>query len=659
MSHHSRPHLSITLPRNFAFHYTEGEGPKTPDREVAAPPRPPSPQAYRIRRRGRPSIPSTDVFSPPEMTKNNEDIPIPTIETPMLFEPTLPPLPDSTSGGADGYLAPLAPRGWMTAPRTPSSRENFPGDWDASVHKKLGEEITRPMSACSIVSNSSEDSNDSSENCYSLGGSCTSPESDAPDPFVFPTKGKTKVKLDTSFLEETPTAVRHRPIIRKSVHWTPEMDKHIWTTYMFYLQDPTVTPFKMLPGSPPPLGICHRVARQSRRTWRGGKPVLDDSTATAAPFDSTGKAPAVPRGGSPDTIRPERSGSSTPTLLQKVTPWPKSGSATRKRLRILCKRKATIAPHYQRLLQSRSPSPFTSSPQTTSRTVRMSSPLNEQGAAASFATRDIQMSLTTSTSSTMQPDGPLAQLSKPTPRAERFLNDEWFNDPSVPWASPAPIPSDIDHVMGNQDVATELPRLGSPFGYHTWGPSRTRQQLRPTTPRIQSSDIPMSSPRLQSPVQLHGTFPYPSSHKRRAQNQLEDELSPGGTDLKRTVLKELFGDSLQNSQRRVRTRGFSLGDVTIHDRLTSLFSPESDNEPNSTSEDVELPPMDTSSSSLAPPPQPDSIKRLGSPFAGIGSRPARVRGRHLPSASLSSYDPSAFASIDQRLGLANFHTSAR
>ena len=659
MSSHPRPQLSITLPRNFTFHYSQGGMPKTPDREEVVI-RPPSPQAYRIRRRGRPSLPSAGVLNPPHMANDREEIPIPTIEAPTSFEPTLPAVPTIQRNPvetASGYLAPLPSRRWMTAPRTPSARESFPSDWDSSDHKGIGEAIARPMSACSITSNSSEDSNDSSENCYSLGGSCTSPESDAPDPFVFPSVGKGKARSTAPYLQETPTIVRNRPMIRKSIHWTPEMDKHIWTTYMIYLQDPTVTPFKMLPGSPPPLGICHRVARQSRKTWRGGKTAHDEATNTAIPGDNTNRMVAVPRAGSPDTIRPERSGSSTPTLLQKYIPWPKSGSATRKRLRLLCKRKATIAPHYQRLLQSRSPSPFNSSPHTAPHPARVSSPLNEQAIAPSFGTRDIQMSLTTSISSTMQPNGPLAQLSKTAPKDEQLLSDQWFNDPSVPWASPAPIPSDMDHVMDNQDIAAELPRLGSPFGYHTWGPSRTRQRLRPATPRVQSSDVPMSSPRLQSPVQLHGTFPYPSNHKRRAQNQLEDELSPGGTDLKRTVLKELFGDSLQNSHRRVRTRGFSLGDVTIHDRLTSLFSPSDDDEPMTNSEATDLPTMDSSSSGLAPPSQADSIKRLGSPFAGIGSRPSRVRGRHLPSASLSSYVPSAFTSIDQRLGQASFHTS--
>jgi hypothetical protein len=56
------------------------------------------------------------------------------------------------------------------------------------------------------------------------------------------------------------------------------------------------------------------------------------------------------------------------------------------------------------------------------------------------------------------------------------------------------------------------------------------------------------------------------------------------------------------------------------------------------------------SSSPAPPSGADAIRRLGSPFAGISGRPTRVRGRHIPSASLSSYDPAEIPSIDNRLG---------
>ena len=649
-----RPHLSITLPRNFTFHYTETGAPKTPEQEPPAI-KPPSPRAYRIRRRARPSIPSSTLFGQPEVVGNVQDVPIPTIEMPASIGPNRPPLHQSLTEPAEGYLAPLMPRRFQTAPRTPSAElPSFGSSWNASDHKNLGESISRPMSACSILSDSSEDSDCSSNSRRSLGGSCTSPESDAPDPFIFPSSRIGKSRLGSALEEETPTARKGQKPKPKTVYWTADMDKHLWTTYMLYLQDPTVTPFKTLPGSPPPLGVCHRVAREAKRTWRGSRSTPSKLSQEVGYFNINSRSNIIARGDSPDTITAERSGSSTPThgASLKLPPWPKSGASTRRRLRELCKRKATIAPHYQRLLQSRSPSPFMSSPRSLSRSVRMSSPVSER-IQSPFATRDVQLSLTTSTAASMQPDGPLAQLSRENLPTQQS-NDEWFNDSSMMWASPAPIPSDFEPNSSNQDKVSELPRLGSPFAYHTWGPSRSRPHLRPTTPRTQSNDVFDQGTTLKSPLNVHGTFPYSHSQKRRAQNQLEAELSPGGTDMRKELLEDLFGGPSQNTLRRVRNRGFTVGDVTIHDRLTALFSP-----PNS-SADPE--PADASAmeiSETTQPSQAEAIRRLGSPFAGINSRPPRNRGRHIASASLSSYDPSAFASIEQRLGQANPHGAVR
>lgn len=659
MAPRARPQLSITLPRNFQFHYTEGEEPKTPEQETAPEqeetPKPLSPHVYRIRRRTRPSVAIPVLLDHTNMGRASEDIPIPTMEIPASPEPSRPVAQLSTAEPAKGYLSPFRSLRSMVAPRTPSAQcDVFAGSWRSDGQQSLGESITRPMSACSLLSDSSDDSYGTSEDGHSLGGSCTSPESDAADPFSFSPIKKSKSKMISALARDTPTITKGKHMKPKAAHWTPEMDKHIWTTYMIYLQDPTVTPFKMIPGSPPPLGVCHRVTREAKRTWRGNKVTSSD---VVIPQHSEGVS-ITNREGSPDTIKPERSGSSTPTTkpVQKIPAWPRSSSATRKRLRVLCRRKATIAPHYQRLLQSRSPTPFNSSSRSHSRSVHVSSPVHEEIHTSPFSTRGIQLSLTTSTAATMQREGPLAQLTKPSSTAPEGHN-EWFNDPHVPWASPAPVPSEIDYEMENSDAFTDIPRLGSPFGHHTWGPSRSRQHLRPTTPRTQS-DMSPKGPRLQSPVQF-GTFPYPSTQKRRAQHQLEEELSPGGSDLRKTMLEELFRDSSSSSSRRVRSRGFTVGDVTIHDRLTALFSSPSEGLSSAGPELTDPNAMDTSGAILSLPPQVESIKRLGSPFGGIGSRPSRLRSRHVASASLSSYDPSAFTSIDQRLGQAGFDDSTR
>lgn len=651
----ARPQLSITLPRNFTFHYTEGDEPKTPEQETSVPV-PRSPQAYRIKRRSRPTVSSiTTAANHTDDPHGSRDIPIPTIEAPLLDQPSRPMFQQRLTEPAEGYLAPVPTRRFLTSPRTPSAQPSpFHGAWGRSTAQTpRGESISRPMSACSVLSDSSDDSNGSLSSYPSGGGSCTSPESDAPDPFVLPTtttirKSKTR-SGGKPMLMETPTPSKkshhHHHLSTKpsQVHWTPEMDRHLWGAYLIYLQDPTVTPFKMLPGVAPPLGVCHRVTRQARRTWRGAKPVLPRK---------------VSDGGSPDTIKANRSGSNTPTGLKISRPssWPKTGSSTRRRLRELCKRKPTIAPHYQRLLQARSSSPESFSSRSQSQSLRGSSPFGYPADPTPFATRDIQLSLAASTASSMQPNGPLAQLaSRPSVSLHDAAADrDWFNDPIVPWASPTEIPSDLGHHPGivPADDSVPTPQLGSPFGSHTWGPSRSRPHLRPSAARTQSDAVPAAmGPGLKSPVRFHDTFPYPSAHKRRAQHQLEDELSPGGTD-RNNLLEDLFGGPSQSRHRRVRSRGFSLGDVNSNGgRLQSLFNP-----PPSSNDEMGGPDPASIASNSAPLETPsisDSVRRLGSPFAGVTSRPPRRSARHMASASLSTYDHGQFSSIDQTLGQNN------
>lgn len=629
-----RPQLSITLPRNFTFHYTEGEEPKTPDQETPVPV-PHSPQAYRIKRRSRPNV-SSIISNRHKDAFEYNDIPIPTIETPASVETSRPVFQQRYTEPAEGYLAPIPTRRFMTSPRTPSTQQNHMKDtWGLSNMQSSGETISRPMSACSILSDSSDDSNGSLSSYPSLGGSCTSPESDAPDPFTLPSIRKCKVRDKPASMEIRTPVWKSQAPKQNQVHWTSEMDRHLWGAYLVYLQDPTVTPFKMLPGVAPPLGVCHRVAREARRTWRGAKTVSRKSSDE----------------GSPDTIKPNRSGSNTPTglITSRPSSWPKTGASTRKRLRELCKRKPTIAPHYQRLLQARSSSPESSSSRSQSQPMIRSSPFSYQPQQTPFGTRDIQVSLAASTATSMQPDGPLAQLASRNPISPQTDSD-WFNDPIVPWASPTTIPSDLGLGTGSTEELMETPQLGSPFGYHTWGPSHSRQPLRPAS-RSQSSAVPVVGPSLKSPVRLHDTFPYPSVLKRRAQHQLEDELSPGGTDMRRNLLEDLFGGHSESRHRRVRSRGFSLGDVnSTGGRLESFFTPPTVHDEMPSPESVA---ESSTSRNLEPPSISDSVRRLGSPFAGVSSRQPRRSFRHMASASLSAYNQNNFSSIDQTIGQIN------
>ena len=624
----------LTLPHGFHFHYTDGTPPKTPERETAPVPEPASPHGFRVRRRARPRLRTSAQSQPLLALGQGPDVAIPSIEAPETYEPLAPALQIYQPESDERYLSPFTRA--LFAPRTPSPPR--PVEWDSSSKQKAaGESIVRPTSAISSLSDSS-DASDVDSDGFSYGGSCTSPESDAADPFGFPSPKK--AYEDTPMLqslESSPLAAKDVGPAKKA-RFTPEMDKHIWTIYMTYIQDPTVTPFKTLPGSSPPLGVCHRVAREARKTWRGGK------VTTAATFGT------AQRKGSPDTITAETSGSLTPTIAvvsPKYQRWPRSGAATRSRLRKLCRNKATIAPHYQRLMKSRSPSPFTSSSRPSSHAPRVCSPLNEP---ASFATRDVQIALATSTSSTMQPNGPLAQLARSSSEALPSSTEDWRTAPSAPFASPPPIPSDVEPPPAPAPEThqhTQSP-LGSPFIYRTWGPSRSRDSNRP---RISTEDPvdTTSIPRLRSPIQLHGTFP--AKQKRRAPFPLEDELGPSGRARERSEIDELFGPE-PGAGRRVRTRGFTLGAAFAPDgRAREFGNPRTVSGATMTAGAARLRSANNEDARLQEAAgRPDALRPLGSPFAGIRSRPSRARGGHLVTASLGSIQPAAeFTSIDALL----------
>ena len=597
--------------------------------------RPPSARGFRVKRRSRPRINTSISSMTSDIMTGLQDTPLPSIEISdqqMLGSGLL----LNSNSQNERYLSPPFQSRSLTVPRTPSGQlTSFNSKWTVSDPAILGQSIVRPASALSSLSDSSDDSLMSSEDAFSYGGSCTSPESDAPDPFTFAPALKISQLPPEQSVPKDPS---HKKVAPAKPRWTKEMDSHIWAIYMTYLNDPTVTPFKTLPGTPPPVGVCHRVAREAKRSWKGGKLVSQP----------VARVEKLRRDGSPDTLM-ERSGSSTPTC--RVSPrslaWPGSGSATRKRFRELCKRKATIAPHYQRMMQSRSPSPFVTQPQPALRSTRTGSPFNNRDA---FATRDVAVSLSTSTASSMQPNAPLARLTMQQ-------SDEWFNDPEVPWASPAPIPSDIE----NSHAATgnAVGNLGSPFtGSHTWGPSNSRRRERPSLLQANTEDA-STIPRLRSPVHFasvpRGSFLeelVPKTPKRPAQTELEDDLSGSGPARShRNRFEDVIGANLQSARRRLRARGMSLENrfaPTGYENRPGFVSAG----PSITYQRPNSSPMSLDNDPFVSGPGDESIKRLGSPFPGIGTRPSRARGRHTSSHSLSSYNPTELESIDQRLNQA-------
>ncbi len=674
----ARPHLSITLPRNFTFHYKDGQGPKTPEREKTETPSPCPPPIYRIKRRPRQSITLLGTQNLENTQDHAHEIVLPTIETTEPVEPARPSFLQRASAPVEGYLNPAAMDCQLPLPTTPTAQvaslrgqaPDLPG-WRDRSELTPSEYTSRPMSSCSDLSTSSESSNGTWRSFPSLGGSCTTPDSEAPEPFgmSFPLKRKGKVRpainTDDPALPGTEQQKHASGKYKKAV-WTENMDNHLWATYLSYLQDPTVTPFKMLPGTAPPIGVCYRVAREAKKTWRPTKQSLDTIFEGGLQGPYAGKqtsrnvdgiAEADTRTKSPDTIKACRSGSNTPTVpATKVYQWPESSSATRRRLIELCKSKPTIAPHYQRLM--RSPSPVVSHTSSSrSLSSRLSTPAPRRPSSmARFTTRDIGLSLITSTSDTMQPDGALAQLARVSSNTtEESHDNEWFNNPVQPTSTSAASSGQEGLGIDGVEAGSGLPRLGSPFGFHTWGPSYTRDSrsyIRSTSPRALSDDSSVLGPTLRSPVQMHHPFPLPPVLKRRAQHLLEEELSPGGTDIGSTAIEDMFGAPAEGSHRRVRSRGFSLGDITGDGRTTSIFTPPTTFDQVNSSEFGETA---TFGSALTPPAAPPIVRRLGSPFSFEGPSSdmatSPTEHRHTSSNTFprSSHDLNFASSIDERL----------
>ncbi|PNS14308.1 SWIRM domain-containing protein laf1 [Sphaceloma murrayae] len=312
-----KPSLSITLPRNFTFHYNDASLPTTPavhpqeqEQDVAEPPPPPR-QTFKVRRRKADSVPR-DILSDIE-----GDGGLPTFE---MTEADAELSPDSDPGFLPGYLAPQSTSTSnrpITPPKTPVGQitytlDNKPtSEWAFSYDR-----MDRPTSSCSNFSNSSASSIGSSMQSFpSLGGSCTSPESET-DPFSHAdSKDEDGDPMFSPDLAGSSPVAKRTKTGRGSM-WNDEMDNHLLQTYAKYLADPELTPFKMLPGTAPPLGVCSRVAREAKHSWRGSK---------------------------------------------TWSHWPSNESGTRRRLRKLCKKQPSLSVHYQRLIKLRTPSPFESS----------------------------------------------------------------------------------------------------------------------------------------------------------------------------------------------------------------------------------------------------------------------------------------------------------
>lgn len=259
--------------------------------------------------------------------------------------------------------------------------------------------------------------------------------------------------------------------------WTRAMSAHLWATYMLYLSDPRVTPIHLGKSCIPPHGVCARVARQAQRSWKGSKPQLTNDM---------------------------RSRSSTPTAQSVKTyiQWPHTGGATRAHLRELCKIKAANKPGRY---VSRSPAPFNKV--ANRRWNRRSTPARSPSA---FSAQDMAMSLALSTSEAMQPNGPLAQLTRSQPppiigyelQLDTILSHAPYQQEPV---AKTPVKAQLlegPFIETDTRSPRDSPgRLGSPFLAKSYGPSSSSIVDKVTLPKQPNTVGPRKL--LKSPARLN------------------------------------------------------------------------------------------------------------------------------------------------------------
>ncbi|KAJ5179837.1 hypothetical protein N7492_003047 [Penicillium capsulatum] len=597
--------LSRTLPKNFTFPSLSVDEPKTPERPSTTIDVPPPPRhSFSSCRLPRVRVRSgTDVCARMDLDlfqfRGNSDVPLPSIEVPPASASLDASFSDEPSND-ERYLAP--PRQRMDFKTPPAQIRGTPFDsndsnlWPSWEQTPLAHHITRPDSACSNVSDSSNESIETFASRPSVGGSCSSIESDIFEPY-FPLELPKEPEMESPTL---PKQRLQRPQVMDT-SWTREMDNHLWNTYQMYLQDPTMTPFKMTPGSIPPLGVTSRVARRAKKTWEKKSQRITSICSV------------------------DRSASSTPKAMDGVqSAWPKSDAKTRKRLKMLCRRKFSINPHYQRMMQSRSPEPVADMLQRASQ-ARVSGPANSSP--ATYGTRDLGVSLVTSYAPT-----PLAQLAEASSPNDSSM--DWFNNPVQHRTLQS-----IAHAPNPYTQSQDIPRLGSPFVYSTWGPGGSNRQVdnnnAPTAPRRGTVHVPVAR-RVRRNTHFQRTSRDPrdvddvfSSDAHSSKERTEDDFH---SRLEKYVHDKKFQD-IGHGRVRVRSRGATTGAVGSRD-VNQLFSPPSSLNSSHAEETtpVAKPPVNSRLNLGG-----ENIKRLGSPFkldGGFKRRdgPARFI-RHAPSLS--------------------------
>lgn len=659
--------MSITLPRNFApLSLDPNEAPRTPDQTFAQlelPP-PPSHSTYRVRRprvnlasfQSRRNVLSATLFA--------SEIPVPSSAGPLVTSFSNADLSSDTIVPSVESSSPLRPKLFqahsepMDSTRLRLMEDTFtphtPPGQTTQVLPEVKHDEWNLRRTTSVRSNQSDSSLSTTETYEtrptSYDGSVTEQDDQNSDPFTShepikvipatPQRKSKKLRL-TNFLS------------KNNFDWPVDMDNHLFNVYQMYLADPTVTPFKTVPGSIPPTGVCHRVARRAKETWSKASRI-EMPLIQRYKVRSLLDVRMTPREKTPD---PDNFLSIANS--DRRPSWP-SESATRKRLKQLCREKFTISAHYNRLRESRSPSPFADQfvPKRPSRL--SASPMQPMKDESMYSTREMHINLV-ATGATE----PLAQLTTgDSPPMESALQN--FNrdiDATEQVEAPTkglgiqqePTPVDKTKLY----AGTNIPRLASPFSYNTWnGPIRPENHHRRQISKNHFDTMHATGPRLLSPFhpEMDAGMNF---NKRRAQHNLEDELSPSGSSLaghtlglnldeappafveeepKQELVFSGFGD-LNQRRVRLRNRGATLG--TAHERIARLFTPFPPDQENNAPPVPPIPAQFASSSNAAsqdiglmPPKVDENQRRLGSPFElDPNKRSLRGKPRHLPSLS--------------------------
>ncbi|KAI0880388.1 uncharacterized protein GGS22DRAFT_175162 [Annulohypoxylon maeteangense] len=348
--------------------------------------------------------------------------------------------------------------------------------------------------------------------------------------------------------------VTHEERSRKAP-WTKAMDSHLWSTYMLYLQDPRVTPIRLGRSRIPPSGVCLRVAREAKRSWKGSRAHL---TADM------------------------KSGSNTPTAEspKPYMEWPHTCAATRAHLRELCRIMATASPGKYK---SPSPTPFHKAAHR-----RWNRKYLSATSPSVFSAHDMAFSLAVSTSDTMRPEAPLAQLT--SSEAEPLL------DPAVNIRPEMVTPE-------RELPSADIPHLPSPVLAKSYGPSSSSSLADGINLPRQSNTLD-SRKLLKSPVRL--TRSRSGTQKRRSVKSLEE------LPRKRPSISTAFWKASEDSDNPTRSRDSKRRDQSevlsgqkTHCRSFSAFSAPRNEDPfviSTPSENSDMQP-----------------RRLGSPFSGAGS----------------------------------------